>query len=252
VSLSASPDRGSEAEIAVPPMRDHAREIVLAGVALVADPAGALYWPEEGLLVAADLHLEKGSAYAARGVLLPPYDTAATVARLERLIERYAPRLVVALGDSFHDGGGPARMAEDSRVALMALQRGRDWVWLAGNHDPDPADNIGGSFADVLALGALTFRHEPSHELTADARGGEIAGHLHPLACIVQRGRALRRRCFASNGRRLVMPAFGAYAGGLNVRHRAIAALFPALGFTAHMLGERRLYAVPAARCLSD
>jgi DNA ligase-associated metallophosphoesterase len=224
------------------------RELSIAGVTLLADPAGALYWPEEKLLVAADLHLEKGSAYAARGVLLPPYDTAATLARLARLIERYAPRVVVALGDSFHDGGGPARMAGDSRVALMVLQRGRDWIWLAGNHDPDPADNIGGRFAAVLALGGLTFRHEPA----AEASDGEIAGHLHPLACIVQRGRALRRRCFASDGRRLVMPAFGSYAGGLNVRHCAIAALFPALSFTAHMLGERRLYAVPAARCLSD
>jgi uncharacterized protein len=247
VSLFFAHYRGSETEIAAS-MRDHVREIVLAGVTLIADPAGALYWPEEKLLVAADLHLEKGSAYAARGVLLPPYDTAATLARLARLIERYAPRLVVALGDSFHDGGGPARMADNSRVALMAVQRGRDWVWLAGNHDPDPADNIGGRFADALAFGGLTFRHEPSVE----ASDGEIAGHLHPLACIVQRGRALRRRCFASDGRRLVMPAFGSYAGGLNVRHRAIASLFPALAFTAHMLGERRLYAVPAARCLSD
>jgi uncharacterized protein len=233
---------------ASPPAREHAREIVIAGVSLIADPAGALYWPEEKLLVAADLHLEKGSAYATRGVLLPPYDTAATLARLARLIDRYAPRLVVALGDSFHDSGGPARMAEPSRAALRTQQRGRDWVWLAGNHDPDPADNIGGRFADVLALGGLNFRHEPC----SDASDGEIAGHLHPLACIVQRGRAVRRRCFASDGRRLVMPAFGAYAGGLNVRDRAIASLFAALSFTAHMLGERRLYAVPAARCLSD
>jgi DNA ligase-associated metallophosphoesterase len=224
------------------------REITVAGVTLIADAAGALYWPEEKLLVAADLHLEKGSAYAARGVLLPPYDTAVTLARLAHLIGRYAPGLVVALGDSFHDGGGPARMADSSRAALGALQRGRDWVWLAGNHDPDPAANIGGRFAEMLVLGALTFRHEPS----ADPAEGEIAGHLHPLACIVQRGRALRRRCFAGDGHRLVMPAFGAYAGGLNVRHRAIASLFGPRAFTAHMLGERRLYAVPAARCLSD
>jgi hypothetical protein len=248
VSVSSAHSPASETQAVSSTAREHAREIAIAGVALAADPAGALYWPEEKLLVAADLHLEKGSAYAARGVLLPPYDTAATLARLARLIERYAPRLVVALGDSFHDGGGPARMAETSRVALSALQRGRDWVWLAGNHDPDPAENIGGRFADVLALGGLTFRHEPS----SNSSDGEIAGHLHPLACIVQRGRAVRRRCFASDGHRLVMPAFGSYAGGLNVRHRAIASLFGALSFTAHMLGERRLYAVPAARCLSD
>jgi uncharacterized protein len=222
--------------------------ITLAGTALVADPAGALYWPAEKLLAVADLHLEKGSAFAARGVLLPPYDTATSLARLARLIERYAPRLVVALGDSFHDGGGPARMDDIGRAALKALQRGRDWVWIAGNHDPDRYENIGGRFADVLALGALTFRHEPSPQ----ACEGELAGHLHPLARVARRGRAVSRRCFASNGRRLVMPAFGAYAGGLNVRDRAIVALFGALSFTAHMLGTGRLYAVPAARCLAD
>jgi DNA ligase-associated metallophosphoesterase len=215
---------------------------------LLADYAGALFWPDEKLLVVADLHLEKGSAFAARGVLLPPYDTAATLARLTRLIEHYAPGAVIALGDSFHDGGGPARMDEISRATLKALQRGRDWIWIAGNHDPAPAVNIGGRFADVLALGPLTFRHEPSPR----SSDGEIAGHLHPLARVAQRGRAISRRCFASDGRRLVMPAFGAYAGGLNVRDRAIVSLFGLLAFTAHMLGDRRLYAVPAARCLSD
>jgi len=226
--------------------KDHT--LSLAGIALVADPGGAIYWPDEKLLLVADLHLEKGSSFAARGVLLPPYDTATTLARLARLVEHYAPRLVVALGDSFHDGGGPARMDDISRVALKALQRGRDWLWIAGNHDPDPAENIGGRFAGELALGALTFRHEPAAKMS----DGEIAGHLHPLARVAQRGRAISRRCFASDGRRLVMPAFGAYAGGLNVRDRAIVSLFGALSFTAHMLGERRLYAVPAARCLAD
>ena len=207
-----------------------------------------MYWPDEKLLVVADLHLEKGSAFAARGVLLPPYDTAATLGRLARLVERYAPRLVIALGDSFHDGGGPARMDDIGRVTLKALQRGRDWVWIAGNHDPDRCDDIGGVFAANLALGPLTFRHQPAPQ----ASDGEIAGHLHPLARVARRGRAVSRRCFASDGRRLVMPAFGAYAGGLNVRDRAIVSLFGALSFTAHLLGAGRLYAVPAARCLSD
>jgi DNA ligase-associated metallophosphoesterase len=223
-------------------------EITVAGASLVADCAGALYWPEERLLVVADLHLEKGSAFAARGVLLPPYDTAATLARLAMLIERYVPRLVIALGDSFHDGGGPARMSDISRAGLKTLQCGRDWLWIAGNHDPDPADNIGGRFAEILALGLLTFRHAPSPHRC----DGEIAGHLHPQARIARRGRAVSRRCFASDGKRLVMPAFGAYAGGLNVRDRAIVSLFGALSFTAHMLSERRIYAVAAARCLAD
>jgi len=229
-----------------PGRTDH--PISLAGVTLLADPAGALYWPDDQLLVVADLHLEKGSAFARRGVLLPPYDTAAALARLACLIERYAPRLVLALGDSFHDGGGPLRMAGVDRTALTALQRGRGWIWIAGNHDPELPRDIGGDFADVVAFGPLTFRHEPS----TDSCNGEIAGHLHPLACVAKRGRGVRRRCFAGDGRRLVMPAFGAYAGGLNVRDRAILSLFGTLAFTAHVLGERRLYAVAAERCLPD
>jgi uncharacterized protein len=223
-------------------------EIVLLGIALLADPAGALYWPEEKLLVVADLHLEKGSAFAARGVLLPPYDTAETLRRLAPLIARYAPRCVIALGDNFHDGGGPARMADRDRAALATLQRGRDWLWIAGNHDPDPAENIGGDFLAGLALGAFTFRHEPARQPQA----GEVAGHLHPIARVARRGRGVSRRCFASDGERLVMPAFGAYAGGLNIRDRAFAALFGARPFIAHMLGARRLYAVAAAQCLAD
>jgi uncharacterized protein len=222
--------------------------VVLADVTLLADCAGALYWPDERLLIVADLHLEKGSAFAKRGVLLPPYDTAATLARLARLVERYAPRLVVALGDNFHDDDGPLRMSSADRATLKLLQRSRDWVWIAGNHDPNLPDGIGGVFADVLALGPLTFRHEPS-ERPCD---GEIAGHLHPVARVAQRGRAMSRRCFASDGRRLIMPAFGAYAGGLNVRDRAISGLFGTLSFTAHMLGERRLFAIAAERCLPD
>jgi DNA ligase-associated metallophosphoesterase len=222
--------------------------LTLAGVTLMADTSGALYWPDEKMLIVADLHLEKGSAFATRGVLLPPYDTASTLARLARLVERYAPRIVMALGDSFHDGGGPARMANADRASLKALQRGRDWLWIAGNHDPNPADSVGGRFADALALGPLTFRHEPS----SGPCDGEIAGHLHPLARVARRGRAVSRRCFASDRKRLVMPAFGAYTGGLNVRDHAIAALFGTLAFTAHMLGERRLYAITAERCLPD
>jgi uncharacterized protein len=222
--------------------------VQVAGTTLLADPDGALYWAEERLLVVADLHLEKGSAFAKRGVLLPPYDTASTLSRLARLVEHYAPRVIIALGDSFHDDQGPLRMSDLDRIRLKGLQRGRDWVWIAGNHDRDLPRDVGGRFADSLAIGGLTFRHDP----TEQAPDGEIAGHLHPVARIAQRGRAVSRRCFAADGRRLVMPAFGAYAGGLNVRAEPIFVLFGSLTFTAHMLGAQRLYAITAERCLPD
>ncbi len=220
--------------------------ILLAGVPLLADPQGALFWPEQGLLAVADLHLEKGSSFAARGQLLPPYDTASTLANLARLLSDYAPRCVVALGDSFHDGGGPGRLSDDDRRNLLGLQRGRDWIWITGNHDPEPAEGIGGVFQTTLTIGALTFRHEPK------GSPGEIGGHLHPVARISHRGRAVSRRCFAADETRMVMPAFGAFTGGLNVRHAAFADLFGTLAFTAHLLGDARLYSFAAKRCLPD
>ena len=225
---------------------DGAQDFAIGTLSLRADLSGALYWPDESTLIVADLHLEKGSSFARRGMLLPPYDTGATLARLARVIARHAPRRVIALGDSFHDGGGPARVMPQDRTALIALQRGREWLWIAGNHDPDPAGDIGGEFAKSLSLGPLTFRHEP----TEGAADGEIAGHLHPSARVTQRGLAVTRKCFATDGRRVIMPAFGAYAGGLNIRDRAFARVFGALAFTAHLIGERRLYTFAAARCL--
>jgi DNA ligase-associated metallophosphoesterase len=240
-------------------MRAPGAEITVAGVSLVADLAGALYWPEEGALIVSDLHLEKGSAFAVRGVLMPPYDTAATLEALAAVIARYAARMVIALGDNFHDGGGPARLAATDRAQLMALQRGRDWVWIAGNHDPDPGKGIGGVFARALALGALSFRHEPteagrgaSRDRSCGESFGEISGHLHPAARIHQRGRTQTRKCFATDGERLVMPAFGAFTGGLNIRNAAFLKVFGVLGFTAHLIGQRRLYSFAAARCLAD
>jgi DNA ligase-associated metallophosphoesterase len=220
--------------------------VAIAGVSLIADPAGALYWPEQGLLAVADLHLEKSSSFAARGVLLPPYDTAATLARLARLVTHYAPRGVVALGDSFHDGGGPARLSDADREALGIMQRGREWIWITGNHDPEPADGIGGTFTETITSGPLVFRHLPT------GAAGEISGHLHPVARVSHRGRTVSRRCFAADATRMIMPAFGAFTGGLNIRDAMFADVFGTLAFTAHLLGDDRLYAFAVRRCLPD
>lgn len=224
-----------------------AGRLSIAGAGLVVDCAGGLYWPDEGLLAVSDLHLEKGSSFAERGVLLPPYDTAETLVRLAELVLHYSPRVVVALGDNFHDGRGPGRVSACDRGALRGLQRGRDWVWITGNHDPEPADDIGGIFADVFQIGAIVFRHVPT-----PAADGEIAGHLHPVARVHGRGRVVSRRCFVSDGRRLVMPAFGAYAGGLNVRHAAFTDVFGTMAFAAHVLGQSRIYTVAARQCVAD
>ena len=211
------------------------------GEALLLDAAGALWWPEERTLVFADLHFEKGSAFARSGQMLPPYDTRSTLKRMGSLIERYAPARIIALGDSFHDRGGAERLDEFERDCLARFGGSAEWIWIAGNHDPAPPSWLGGRICDELAISGLVFRHEP----LPGASAGEIAGHLHPCKHVTRRGRTMRRRCFASDGARLVMPAFGAYTGGLDVRDWAFRTLF-GTEFISYVLGTRRVYAIAA------
>ena len=195
-----------------------------AGETLQALPQGALYWPARRLLAVADLHLEKGSSYAvAARKLLPRHDTRQTLAALAALIDALAPETVVCLGDSFHDREAVARLADAERAEIGRLTARTRFVWLAGNHDPAPPPAGWGEVAEEIDEGPLVFRHEAHFGPVK----GEISGHYHPVAALTVRGRGFRRRCFLTDGRRLILPAFGAYAGGLNARDPAIAQLFP-------------------------
>ncbi len=208
------------------------------GEALTPDASGALWWSAERTLIFADIHFEKGSSYARRGALLPPYDTRTTLARLTDVMIERKPARVIALGDSFHDEDAANRLDPPERSALRDLVRLTDWIWIEGNHDPKPPGWLGGTVANEVAIGGLVFRHEPQRA----NQPGEIAGHLHPCATVTRRGRSLRRRCFISDGYRAILPSFGAYTGGLDVRDRAIASLFPQ-SYLTYVLGNRRVYA---------
>lgn len=205
---------------------------------LILDPAGALFWPGQGLLVVADLHLEKGTAYARRGKLLPPYDSHHTLDRLEALVERYEPATLVSLGDAFHDRAGAREIAPDLFDRLTRLARRQRWLWIAGNHDPEIALSLGGAVLPELCLEGIAFRHVPG------GAEGEIAGHLHPKARVHTRRLHLHRPCFAGDDVRLVMPAFGSFTGGLNVLEAAISDLFPT-GFFACLLGDTKVFRFP-------
>ena len=212
----------------------------VCGKALLADISGALYWPGERTLLVADLHLEKASAAAARGRMLPPYDTRETLTRLAEAIDRHEPDRVVALGDSLHDAAAAERIGVDELAILHLIQEGRDWVWVTGNHDPSIADELGGRVAGEFRLGGMVLRHIPQ-----DGRiSHEIAGHLHPAAKLSRYGHTVRRPCFVHNARRLILPAFGAFTGGLNVLDDAFLPLFSVDGFNVYMLGQEGLYPV--------
>jgi DNA ligase-associated metallophosphoesterase len=225
----------------------NAVELRLGDALVAATPEGALWIAEAKTLVVSDLHLEKGSAFAVRGQMLPPHDTHAALMKLAALTERLNPDIVISLGDSFHDGGGPARMAARDRDLLQSMIARCDWIWVEGNHDGRSPETLGGAVRDSLHVGALVLRHEPS----CAAAPGEIAGHLHPRARVSGRGRSVRRRCFATDGARLVMPAFGAFTGGLNILDQAFEPIFPA-GALALVLGRDRVHPAPQERLLSD
>ena len=222
--------------------------IDLAGQPIALDPAGALWIAASRTLIVADLHLEKGSSMARRQVFLPPYDTHATLQALGLLIARRDPRRVICLGDSFHDDGGSTRLDPSARSLIHQMQHGREWIWIAGNHDRRAPEELGGTSTDTWIQDGLAFRHEPSDESCA----GEVFGHLHPSAKIRQRGRSVRRRAFVTDGRRLVLPAFGALTGGLNILHPAFSDLFDRHLARVFMLGSRRLFSVAPAALRPD
>jgi uncharacterized protein len=187
-----------------------------AGEILHALPSGALFWPSAALLVVSDLHLGKSERLARRGgALLPPYETRATLTKLDADIAATKAARVICLGDSFDDTSAAGSLDEDDRLWLLRLMAGRDWIWVMGNHDPGPVD-IGGSHRVEAKVGNLTFRHIAVPEET-----NEVSGHYHPKARLAGRSHS----CFLADATRIIMPAYGTYTGGLWCDHPDLARL---------------------------
>jgi DNA ligase-associated metallophosphoesterase len=223
--------------------------LFLSGAELQPLLCGALWWPREKTIVVADLHFEKGSSMRVARNGLPPYDTLETLARLAAALEETAARRVVSLGDSFHDAGGPARLPGEVRTRLAALMKAREWVWIEGNHEGASAALLGGQSMAALALGSLLFRHAAEDELPAAM--AEVSGHYHPKAAVAIRGRRVTAPCFVHDDRRMILPAFGAYTGGLSVFDPAIRRWFDR-DFTLHLQGRSRLFRFAAQTNAAD
>lgn len=197
-------------------------EIVFAGESVVLDASGALYLPGHETLIVSDLHLEKGSFFASRGQPMPCHDTRDTLGRLGDVIARYAPGCLICLGDSFHDRRASDRMAECDAETLHGLVSDiDDWIWITGNHDPDIGASLGGTVTERGTAGTITLVHRPE-----DAAPPLIAGHYHPKHRVHFARRSVSGPCFVIGAETILMPAFGAYAGGLSASSEPIAALF--------------------------
>ncbi|SDY36558.1 ligase-associated DNA damage response endonuclease PdeM [Citreimonas salinaria] len=220
-------------------MNSHA--FIFHGERLCALPSGALHWPGLSVLVVSDLHLGKAARLSAvGGAALPPYEARETLSRLSHDLEITGAGRVICLGDSFDAAGLDVHLPEDDLMFIARLQAGRDWDWIEGNHDPGPV-SLGGTHRADLSLGPLVFRH-----IASDAAEGEVSGHYHPKARFTARGRALSMPCFLVDERRLVMPAYGAYTGGLWTDSATLSALM-GKGAQAILTG-RRPCAIPMPR----
>ncbi len=200
--------------------------------------SGALYWPAHDTLLVADLHLEKMSSYARSGQLLPPYDTAMTLAQLEADIALTGAKKLIALGDSFHRDEGTGTLRDDDKMRLSQLTGSMDWVWIAGNHDPS-VHRLGGLCVSEISVSGCTLRHEPER-----GAQGVIAGHLHPAARIAMNGKSTRRPCFVWDENLLILPAYGASTGSLNILSDAFAGLFNRSRLQVVVMGREQLYPV--------
>ena len=204
--------------------------------------SGALFWRAQSMLLVADLHLEKFSSFAKRGQMLPPYDTGLTLKRLEADLAKTKAERVVSLGDSFHRDEGTTTLLDADRLRLMALLGKSHWTWISGNHDPSP-HALGGICVDHLELGGLRLTHEPRRGVR-----GLVAGHLHPAATVVANGHGTRRPCFVHDGRLLLLPAYGAGTGSLNILSAPFHGLFDYAALEVTMIGRGRLYPVSTKR----
>lgn len=188
-------------------------EFTLSGAPLVALGSGALWWPEQDLLVVSDLHLGKSERIARRGgTSLPPYDTRDTLTRLAADLALSHARTLVCLGDSFDDLDAAHALPNEEREWIFRLQAGRRWVWIEGNHDPGPVE-FGGTHLAELPLAPLTFRH-----IAQDGASGEVSGHYHPKASVALGRRTVTRAAFLIDSNRIILPAYGTYTGGLRTQ----------------------------------
>jgi uncharacterized protein len=200
-------------------------------------PSGGLYWPARKTLTVSDLHLGKSERLARRGgALLPPYETQATLEKLDRDLEATRADTIICLGDSFDDLAAADGIEETSRLWLTRLMAGKSWTWITGNHDPGPLD-IGGSHRAELRMSPFTFRH-----IAEPAERGEISGHYHPKARLAGQSKP----CFLADAARLIMPAYGTYTGGLRTHDPTLTALM-AKDALAILTGSRVL-AIPMPR----
>lgn len=214
-------------------------ETTFAGQNFLLDPSGALYWPDQRMLIVSDLHFEKGSFLASFGSMLPYYDTRETLRLLREVIQTYQPQTLLCLGDSFHDLKAMQRICpEDLNTIQQLIQSLPEWIWITGNHDAEIPAHVPGQRHDKIHLKGIDFQHEDS----ADS-APQMIGHYHPKITLKLYGRRITGRCFIHDETRFIMPSFGSYTGGLDIQNPAITEII-STNYQTFLLYNQRVWPI--------
>lgn len=183
----------------------------VAGETLELHRECALYWPREGCLMVADVHLGKGAVLRRAGISVPTGQTTTDLARLDVLIDRYQPLRVIVLGDLVH-GDATEQAPWLQQVGAWRQRHARlQMVLVAGNHDRHFDSRTLGFevVGDEMKLAPFTLLHAPA------SRAGSyvLAGHVHPGVIVRDGWRRHRLPAFRFDADQGLLPAFGSLTG---------------------------------------
>lgn len=218
-------------------------DLHFAGEFLTLDAAGAIFWPRQNSLIIADLHLEKGSYFCARGNLIPRYDTLDTLRRIEKLTIRYQAKKIICLGDNLHDFLAIERMLPKDYDYLNKLNQIAEWVWIIGNHDPSATQHPllkNFKFHSIYKINELTFQHD--FDSTTPY---QIIGHFHPKAIFRIRSHQITGKCFLVSENVIILPAFGSYTGGLDIESPVFEKILNRKALKYFFIKEEKIWLIP-------
>ena len=201
------------------------------------DILGVIYWPRLMTIILSDLHLGKSMFWARHGKFLPPYDNLETLSKLKKVLRKFQISKIIFLGDVFHDDSGYESLEPETIQILNEILCNYEIIFIAGNHDL----NISIPKIKILknyTKDSIIFSHYPSTNVSE--KKAQIFGHFHPKISVKISGRVISKKCFVIDKKKILLPSFGNYTGGLDINKNMLLNIFKK-DCTYFMLGQKRI-----------
>ena len=199
----------------------------IKGEKFVFDKSGSIFLENLNTLIFSDLHLGKGLSFANLGNLIPPFDLDETLLNLKNIIEKYNPKRLISLGDSFHENKSIQKMERKYVNIINNLFHKINITWIEGNHDSNLLfkEKIQGNFKNFYKLKNFKFVHSKSE--IDELNIFEFSGHYHPKITLKFNGLNYSYKCFILTDSFCILPSFGTYTGGLDIKSSALKKILP-------------------------